>query len=227
MKWKILSKADADTIMQKWSEHPSESEDEDYKNIRTDILNAMKSILSELNITKSKIKSCGYEFDLQFGIKLFDILTRNHKLNVRTASDDGVWRYLSINVVPDIVFLRWGFNPSRYWKESRRIWLKSLWWYIYLSWQGNIEKTYSALKYNTTDEIVQLVERSGPFGYRVELYRNIMGYYGSLASDKKKRSAGIFRRVMKLNTARIKVIEPSLLIGGEKVYVEGLFEYFE
>lgn len=227
MRWKTLSKADADMLMQRWKDKPWEKYDSDYIDIRNELLNAMKSTAFDLDIEKSKIQNAGYEFDLLFGLKLFHILAINNKMNPRTASDDGVWRYISIHVVPDIVFLRWGLNPIRFWKESRRIWLKTLWWYIYLSWQGDSEKTFEVLKDNTTDEIVQLVERSGPFGYRVDLCRNIMAYYGSLGEEQKKRSSQIFRRVMKLNTARVKVVEPALLAGGEKEYVKELFEYFD
>jgi hypothetical protein len=226
MKWKTISKAEAESIMQGWNNQAPEKYDEDYIKIRNDLLNAMKSTAFDLEIDKSMIQNAGYEFDLSFGIKLFEILTQYNHMSIRTASDDGVWRYLSIHVVPDIVLLRWGMNPGRFWKEPRRIWLKTLWWYIYLSWQGDSETTRKVLENNTTDEIVQLVERSGLFGYRIELCRKIMSHYGELEADQKKRSSQIFRRVMKLNTARLKVMEPALLIGGEKEYVEGLFEYF-
>lgn len=227
MRWKKLSKADADIIMQKWVDKPEYIDDPDYSDLRNEILDAMKATVYDLDIDKSRIHKAGYEFDLYFGIKLFEILSKNYKLSVRDASDNGIWRYLSICVVPDVVFLRWGMRPSRFWKEPGRIWLKVLWWYIYLSWQGNNRSTYEILRNNTTDEIVQLVERSGAFGYRVDLCRNIMLYYGQLSVEERKRRPQLFRRVMKLNTARVKVVEPALLPGGEKEYVKELFEYFE
>ncbi|MBP3966253.1 hypothetical protein [Paenibacillus lignilyticus] len=226
MKWKTLSKAEAEVQMKTWFEQQSDQFDNDYSAVRSSLQNALKSAAFDLNLDRTKIQSAGYEFDLLFGIKLYEVLTKEFKMNPRLASNDGIWRYLSIKVIPDIVALRWGNNPDRFWKKNWRIWLKILWWYIYLSWQGDTEKTFKVLENNTSDEISQLVERSGSSGYRVELCREIMSYYSFIAVDKQKRNQKIFKRAMKLNTARAKVIEPSLFSGGERQYVKELFEYF-
>lgn len=222
-----MNKNEANTVMLTWDKTPTADCDKEYSSLRNDLMKAMKLTAFDLEIDVKGIKSAGYDFDLNFGLELYTILNENYQMNPRTASDDNVWRYISLKVIPDIVFYRWDMNPSRFWKESRRIWLKTLWWYIYLSWQGSVEKTYAILKDNTTDEIVQLVERSGSSGYRVETCRKIMEHYGSLEKEEKKRNNQIFRRVMKLNTARTKVVEPALLVGGEKMYVKELFAYFE
>ncbi|KMJ57336.1 hypothetical protein AB685_16955 [Bacillus sp. LL01] len=214
--------------MDRWGEDaPVTNPDIEYQNIRNKVLDAFEMTLLENDIPREKIKGNEYKLDVYFGAKLYEIFNHENGFTVRNASDDGVWRHLSLKVLPDIVHLRWGNNPIRFWKESRRIWLKTLWWYIHLSWQGNIHSTLDILKDNTTDEIVQLIERSGRLGYRVDLYREIMQYFGQLSPDKKKRTDLIFRKVMKLNTARVKVIEPALLLGGEAQYVKELFEYFD
>lgn len=219
MKWRTLSKSEAKLVMERWNGYGKVVVEEilEYKDIRT----SLKDCASNLEVSLGQ-----YEFDLNFAVKLYDVLTNRHGLDPRSASDDGIWRYLSIQIVPDIVEQRWGLHEGRFWKESRRIYLKTLWWYIYLSWQGDLDTTYKALQSNTTDEIMQLVERSGPSGYRVELCREIMGYYSQMDNQLKKRSSNLFRRVMKLNTARSKVIEPSLGLGGEQDYVKELFMYF-
>lgn len=227
MKWKLLSKSESEKIMEGWKSGSPKSFDQDFEILRSELMTASKDIADELNIEMSDIRNAGYEFDLKFGLKLYEILNQTFGFTVRLASDNGIWRFLSLKVIPDLVYSRWGDNHGRYWKESRRIWLKALWWYIHLSWQGSTEKTFEILKENTTDEIVQLVERSGPSGYRIDLCREIMAFYGTIGSDQKKRSAQVFRRVMKLNTARIKVIEPGLFNGGKENYVKGLFNYFE
>jgi hypothetical protein len=54
-----------------------------------------------------------------------------------------------------------------------------------------------------------------------------MKIYGSYKKEKRTRSTGLFRKVMKLNTARAKVIEPTLVEGGEEAYAEELFNYFK
>lgn len=228
MKWKHLSKNESHSIMESWTEVEEPSGlNRDYRNLREDLITAFEEALLNADIENGKIKGNEYKTDLHFGLALYDLLNDKYKFNIRMASTDGIWRYLSIAVIPDIVGKRWGLNPGRFWRESRRMWLKALWWYIHLSWQGSTEATLEVVKGNTTDEIVQLVERSGSDGYRVELYRQIMRYYGSLAAEQKARNSELFRKVMKLNTARIKVVEPDLVSGGVQVYVKELFEYFE
>src|SRR5699024_11798367 len=101
----------------------------------------------------------------------------------------------------------------------RRIWLKTIWWYIHLSWYKNKSETYDILKDNSTDTILQLVERPS-LGYYIDLYREIMyQYYKTGNSDR-----DLFRRVLKLNTARIVSTSPELLDGGLVIYVAKLFE---
>jgi hypothetical protein len=166
-----------------------------------------------------------YTYDLSIGILLYDLLPPD-RFPLRYSADDGVWKFLSIDILPDVVYLRYGDNPERYWKTSRRIWLKTLWWYIHLSWQGNTHKTFEAIRNLTTDEVVQLVERSGSSGYRVELYREIMKQV-SVRMIKNEPSRKIFRALMKLNTAKIFSIEPELTENGLEGYVSKLFSFFE
>ena len=83
--------------------------------------------------------------------------------------------------------------------------------------------TYRILENNTTDEVVQLVERAGSAGYRVDVCRVLMKYY---YLNRSKYDNKIFRKVMVLNTARSKVVEPTLVNGGAIGYVKELFDYF-
>ena len=227
MLWKNISKMEAEAIMASWSDRPRADHDQQYAKIRQKLVESYKKINEQRSMSKTSAKGQEYDIDLLFGLDLYDYFRNNQNIiKEREASDDGIWRYLSIKVVPDIVFDRWGFNPGRYWRDTRRIWLKVLWWYIHLSWQGSRDATKIVLKMNTTDEIVQLVERSGPSGYRVDLCRQIMKAYGDLDENTKKTNPQILRRIMKLNTARLKVIQPALLQEGEEEYVTELFRYF-
>ncbi len=81
------------------------------------------------------------------------------------------------------------------------------------------------LKDNSTDEILQLVDRCGRGGYRVDLYRALMSEY-SLLDPIERRRKQLFRRMMVLNTARVQVVEPGLVLGGEHRYILDLIEYF-
>ena len=187
----------------------------EFKHIRNLLIQARDDIFDEYHLDAAE--KLGYTFDLLFAIKLYEILGTNNNFCNRVASDDDVWRFLSIRVIPDIVHSRWGMNEARY-MTSRRIWLKNLWWYIHLSWNGDTERTYEILKNNTTDTVLQLVERPG-VGYYVSLYREIMLQYSCINDP----SRTLFRKVLKLNTALLPVTYPELISGGIKEYVSYLF----
>jgi len=165
-----------------------------------------------------------YRYDLAFGLKMYERL----KISPRTASDNRYWIHKGVYVVPDIVFWRWGPRAhDRYYKISSRIWLKVIWWYIHLSWQDSTEETFRILEMNSTDTIVQLVERSGTQGYRLKLCRVLMRHYHQYCMKSGKSEAEFFRRLMKLNTARLAAIEPALCEGEEEGYVRKLFADLE
>ncbi|PTI04138.1 hypothetical protein BU096_12770 [Staphylococcus xylosus] len=189
----------------------------EFEDLRQKLLSARDDIFKEYQL--DGVEKLDYKFDLLFGINLFEILNENIKFYNRDAMNDDLWRYLSIKVIPDIVHSRWGFNEDHYFKTSRRIWLKTIWWYINLSWTGNIESTYRLLENNTTDTILQLVERPG-IGYNVEMYRELMKQYNSYSDSSRQ----LFRRVLKLNTARLLTTSPELVEGGIPQYVEDLFK---
>lgn len=187
----------------------------EFNELRDKLIMARDKIYDEHGFdSQNEVK---YSFDLLFGIQLFSILRSDPGFTNRAASNDSVWRYLSVKVIPDIVHSRWGMNEDHFFNMSRRIWLKTIYWYINLSWTGTDEGTYNLLKYNSTDTIQNLVERPG-LGYDITLYRELMKQYSF-----HKHDVDLFRRVMKLNTARIVVSSPSLYKGGIKGYVENLF----
>ena len=187
----------------------------EFKRIRELLIQARDDIFDEWHLDTAE--NLGYDFDLLFAIRLYDILGLNNNFSNRAASNDEIWRFLSIRVIPDIVHSRWGMNEARY-MTSRRIWLKNLWWYIHLSWNGDTERTYEILKNNSTDTVLQLVERPG-VGYYVSLYREIMLRYSCINDP----SRTLFRKVLKLNTALLPVTYPELISGGIKEYVSYLF----
>jgi hypothetical protein len=225
--WKSLSKTDAKKEFNEWSEEntPSSNCAGEQLKLREKLLDIDSKVVEYIDKEEKGTNKKDYLYDLRFGIELYDLLRLDYDFKERQASSDEIWIYVSMRVIPDIVFKRWGLSESRFYKQSRRIWLKTIWWYIHLSWCGDRERTYNTLRGFTTDEIVQLVERSGPSGYRIDLTREIMIQFSKL--DQSKIHRNLFRRIMKLNTARIKMVEPSLTIGGTKKFVEELIGYFE
>lgn len=188
----------------------------DFLPLRQELLEARDLVFEKLGLDNSN--KLDYSFDLSFGLKLYQILNENIGFTNRVASNDDVWRYLSVCVVPDIVHSRWGLNESHFYQMPRRIWLKTIWWYIHLSWRNEEAETYELLKENTTDTMLQLVERPG-IGYYTEMYREIMLQY----SYHEDSSRNLFRRVLKLNTAKILTTSPELVEGGIEKYVESLY----
>ena len=170
-----------------------------------------------------------YPLDLYVGLKIYELLDpEKSEFTISDAADDDMWRYISVKVLPDMTHLRYpptnelgarNINKKRFYSEKRRIWIKSLWWYIYLSWQGNKEATYQVLKGNAIDNINKLIETPGR-GYRLSLYRTLMREYAL----RSQYNTDYFAGVTKLNNAKCKTVEPSLLRDGEIEYVRILLD---
>jgi len=176
-----------------------------------------------------------YITDVLFGLGLYDYLSKQSWFNLRTAANDGFWRYISVAVIPDIVANRWGIHKDNYfWKQSNRLWPKSAWWYIHLTLHNTLDETKNILlsKNFNSDTIQGIVERTGKKGTFVEVYREIIYQYSLLDLNilvkfRKQRLLGsdsLFRAIMRLNTARCLVTDPCLSQGGVKGYVSSMIE---
>ncbi|WP_273834177.1 DUF6339 family protein [Guptibacillus sedimenti] len=218
-----MTKKEARKIFLSWDQNtsPVPSYDSEYNRLRTDLNSCFEQ--ATRYVKENDVKKREYITDLNFGVNMFVLLKEKYNFTPREASNSEIWNYISMKVIPDIIYERWGYNEGRFFSRSNRTWLKTMWWYIYLSWIDNQQETYNILKDFTTDEIVQLVERSGPHGYRMPLTREIMRQFSTLDESSKRK---LFRKVMKLNTARVKSVEPALIPGGYEKYVKELIEYF-
>lgn len=230
---KTLNRSEAESAMKDWiSSYPEMPVIErTYLSIRRDIQKINKGVRDKFSDTTERKDYC---IDVYMGILLYDYLWHIPGFNLRAAANDDFWRYLSIKVVPDVVAERWGYkNDSHYWSKPSRIWFRSIWWYIHLSWQGDMKTTARVLMAPcfTTDSILNLEERTGRKGTFINVYRYIMYYYSHIPVDvlnkfnrnTNKKQDDLFRIIMKLNTARVMVVEPALFLGGEKEYVRSLF----
>lgn len=179
-------------------------------------------------------KRGNYEVDLQVGLALYKEFNPDNGFSVVMANDDDIWRYLSCIVFPDITYERYPtpekeikekgghINHKRFYSATRRIWVKTLWWYVYLSWQGSEEKTYEVLKDFGTDTISDFIERTGQ-GYRLDLYRQVMLDYSKVEN----KSSDLFNRIQKQNLVNCRTTEPALVHDGEAGYVKTLFKQLE
>jgi len=197
-----------------------DSYDSTYKEFREELIDCFKSALEESG------GKMNYTVDLRMGIKLYELLSPESGFTNVQANDDDIWRYISVCVMPDITYLRYPkpeqgsirINQKRFYSHTRRIWLKTLWWYVHLGWQGTSQKTFEVLKNNGTNIISHFIERPGK-GYRPALFRSMMYVYSTLPTQKDT----IFRAAAKLNLAKCVTVEPALTVGGEKAYSVTLF----
>lgn len=232
MEIKKFNNAQASKAMKKWIENFPKLPivDNSYAKIRFEL----QEIYKKTKKNKETTNKWQYYTDIYFGLSLYNYLDKIKEFNLRLAADDDFWKYMSIQVLPDIVGDRWGErNEEHYWSKGIRIWLKSIWWFIYLSWQGDNNSTLRLLesKNFNTDTILNLQERVGRQGAYVNAYRYIMYYYGKIPtkvlkeySDKMSgKRETLFRAIMKLHTARIMVVEPTLVPGGQKSYALSLY----
>ncbi len=161
-------------------------------------------------------------YDIQMGIALHRILNERG-FGVRHAADEGVWRYLSLVVLPDYVKSRWDKSQAaRFWSDRSRIWLRAVWWFIHLSWQGDEVLTRASINGMSTDDMVQIVERPGRRGFRIDLYRAMVKIAGARPLGQRK-----IRQLMKLNTATVVMVEPSAYRGGLSEYVQILYQQID
>lgn len=163
-----------------------------------------------------------YSRDLRCGLALY-VFLNERGFTEADAENDDFWRYLTIAICPDMTYLRYPareserINAKRFYSHTRRIWLKTLWWFVHLSWQGDYETTYHVLEKFGTDSISQLIERTG-LGYRKDVTRVIM-----LRCSQDTSSAS-FKKVMARHLIYLATLEPCLVEGGLPGYAQELVE---
>lgn len=217
IQFKTFTNKDAESVMNEWIASKGTippKVGKDYEQIRDEL---------EMLYPDTKDK---YGIDVEMGKNLYEYLKGKEWFNMRLAANDSFWKTMTVQIAPTIVAKRWGYdNIDHYYKLSRRIWFKAIWWYIHLSLvpSRRVDKTQDLLmsKNFTTDTIEQLVERPGSDGFNVKLCRKIVDYYSRATYDGQETK--LFRSVMKLNTARTMVMEPELCIDGIDGYVKSLF----
>lgn len=232
MEYRHISKTEAELMLNKWrADKVIPAVDHDYLDLRDELIKAYNEIEASVGSDNS------YLIDMEYGLRVYEMLNSSKGFTLRIASDDGVWRYLAVAVIPDIVEKRWGKdNNDHSWAKPSRNWLRQIWWYIYLSWNKSVEDTRKILKDNSTDEILNLVERSGRGGYNVPVFRAIMKKYSRIPQKVRQekrvrvrskngieKTRTLFRTIMVMNTAFTQTIEPGLFKRKEEGYVDWLF----
>lgn len=213
-------------LIEHWKRYDTDNDyHESFTDFRKELIDVFDDYRSLLDDNKKV-----YLLDLKLGLKLYSLLPPGKDFTEIQSNDNDVWRYISVKIMPDITYLRYPepeknikesggrLNHKRFYAATRRIWLKTLWWYIHLSWQGSEEKTFEVLKENGTDNINKLIETPGR-GYRINLFRSMMREYAANTPHKVKD----FAAFTKLNNAKCVLVEPALTLGGEDAYSHKLF----
>lgn len=230
-----LNVAQSEEIFRKWVKNNCQNPNPEgikFRILRDKFISKYKELKAE---SKNSMSRSWYTIDVEFGLFIYSYFEEMNWFTLRIAEDDGFWRFLSVNVMPDLVKDRWGLQEDHFYSRGTRIWFKTLWWYVYLSWQGNLDDTRVVLlnKNMNTDVIQNLVERSGRNGVYVEVYRKIMKFYSTISTEQlkeleksikqNKERDTFFRNIMKLNTAKMMLVEPGLFEDEENGYVHSLF----
>lgn len=219
--WDQMSDMEFDGLLEGWRRYEVENVPEEYRKLRNRIIETYRETLP-------LIKTSWYPVDLAVGLVLYEELYPGNGFIAVQAGDDDFWRFLSCYVFPDITFLRFEskkasgqvrINKKRFYSHPRRIWVKTLWWYIHLAWQGDREKTYEVLKDFGADTISDLIERTGR-GYRPPLTRAIMWRF----SQEENRTTARFNHIQKQNLVNCRNVEPALTQHGEMGYAADLLQ---
>ena len=206
-----------DNLVAQWKMRKIDAQlNNDYLEIRGKVLQAYQE----------GAKSGNYAADVETGLCLYQFLSEENGFTNVIANDDDVWRYSSCVVFPDIPYERYPtpatgdkrLASKRFYSHTRRIWVKTLWWYIHLSWQGSADATRGVLSGLGSDTISDFIERTGK-GYRLPLYRELMRKYSECPNKK----SGSFNKLCIQNLVNCRSIEPALTERGEAGYVEYLF----
>ena len=154
MKWREINAENGRICFEEYASSKRIDCPSDYLELRKDLCELFSRCLGELGLTPEMISQSNnaYKIDCLFGLKTYELLNQKYGMSSRIASIPAVWRFLSVCVVPDVVEMRYGItHVDRFWKKDKRIWLRVLWWYVYLSWQGDADATMLVMKDNSTD----------------------------------------------------------------------------
>lgn len=198
-----------------------EIKDSNLKILRNDICNSYKNAQS--------IEGNDYLKDLKFAIALYERFESERWFTCSLASNYDFWRYISICVMPDIIYDRFGDVSSHYFDKNVRIYPATLYWYINMFKEDSQEKTYEFLSKPcfSTDTILQTIERTGS-ETNAKVLKEILHQYSQLDAKFIKQYYGalniFLRKILILHMAKSLVIIPEIFENGIKGYVSMLFD---
>lgn len=214
-----------DDLIAGWNSRSVDDVPDNYLDMRKLLVDTYdETVINNEGESKNRL---GYLIDLNLGFTLYKLLQNEERFTTVLANDDDIWRFISCKVIPDLTYSRYPkaaqgderINSKRFYAHTRRIWIKTLWWYIHLSWQGDRRSTYEVLKDFGTDTISDFIERPGRGkGYRLPLFRAMVSGYAAVEN----KNSNLFNQLSKLNLVKCKTVVPALTANHEIGYVAEL-----
>lgn len=168
-----------------------------------------------------------YDYDYRFALDLYELLNSLEWFNSSLASDYDFWRFVCVSVAPNIIEYRHDIAKTEYYySKNVRMYFPTMYWYIHLCFNNDIETTRHIVEQNNSDTILNLIERPGRKGLNEVLQRKIMYYYWIIIKSKRYNKAElmlIFRKVMVLNLSKLQNVEPVACVEGIDGYVRKLY----
>ena len=220
-----LNDEEFERAVTEWRNHAVETVPAELAEMRSAVVGAFDKA-GGLTLSPKKM----YPVDVEVGLALYEEL-QGMGFTMAQAADDDIWRALTIKVFPDLTYLRFPepdtdaegntlrLRPKRFYSHTKRIWVKTLWWYIHLAWQGSPEATRDTIAENGSNIISHTVETPGR-GFRVDVYRAFLREYSKLPVKKDV----YYRKAEKLRNAECRNFEPALYSAGIDAYCASLFE---
>lgn len=224
MEWKKMSRREAlvhlrafdeseEAVVRMLKKMPAE-----YSDLRNLMVKVLSDVAAKRQTGAIKLPK-DYALDLYLGLALHEYLSKN-KFGVWEASDDNVWRYISVAVIPDVVHER---LRGEYAKDAfsgvrqSRFWLRNIWWYVHLSLacdargKPDYKKTERILCANDTDILAGVVDHQG-VGFRVDFFRSMMAAFDDFCKSHVLALSreDTFRRLIKEYQIRTAVVDPDL-----------------
>lgn len=227
MPWIELKKMDAAIIANQMQDEYNQGgnplEGRSYSNLKPPYSAIREKLVDLFGMDEGRTRYT-YSFDFEFGLGMYKYLRFEQNMSETDASNDDIWRYIQIKVVPDLIMKRWPMtngtiNAKRLYQNPSRIYLKVLWWYIHMLWEKDEKTTRS---YKAQVDISQIIDRSGGAeGTPIELYWEILHVYAKV--DPSKRT-NLIEKILMLDVSYRTVIEPELTGKGIHDYVIGLYK---
>lgn len=178
-----------------------------------------------------------YNLDLELGLSFYTFINSKKYFNNLYACDYDFRRTIAVFDIPNIIADRFGLDKgseAHFYSKGTRVYPFALYRYIHLSRQGDVSSTREVLKGNTTDEIMQVVERPGKEGVNISLYRQIMKEYSNKKYNELKKKIKkmpnatsnftLFRMILIRHTEKSLIFCPETFPGGIENYIKMLFD---